>query len=92
MSLHFKKACSMIIHANDIKIESEKYYYLETDRKKQKELKKGDFEEEGRNIYRDKITIIGLKSIRANINLKKFIRYCIELGNILQRRASYAIK
>ncbi|SMN11608.1 hypothetical protein SPBRAN_1889 [uncultured Candidatus Thioglobus sp.] len=71
--LTFEKACSMIIHATDIDIQSQDYYYSEAISKKP--------EKATYRYYQGIITVVGEKKERAELNFKEFAKYCIKLSN-----------
>ena len=72
--LTFNKACSMIIHAIDIDIKSQDYYYSE-------DISTKPVKAEHR-YYQGIIIIIGKKKERAELKFEKFAKYCIELSNL----------
>lgn len=81
--LKFKQACSMIIHAKDIHTKVLDYYYSEDTSKPmpgQKAL-----------YFKDKITIIGQKKNRAEIEVRAFVQHCINLSNKI-KGVNHAIK
>ena len=73
--LKFKQACSMIIHATEITIRPPEYFYSEDG----KEVNASKQEQE--LYFQGKITIIGQKHERADIDLQQFAQYCIELSD-----------
>ncbi len=87
--LIFKKACSMIVHATDINIKSQDYSYR--DHPTDINIKSQDYSyselvskkpnEVKDRYYQGIITIIGEKKERAELNFKKFAKYCIKLSN-----------
>ncbi|SMN01781.1 hypothetical protein SPONN_35 [uncultured Candidatus Thioglobus sp.] len=76
--LTFEKACSMIIHATNIDIQSQDYYYSEADYNEaiSKKPEKAKY-----RYYQGIITVVGEKKERAELNFEEFAKYCIELSN-----------
>lgn len=79
-NLKFKDACSMVIHAKDIYIGPDKYFYNEyTDEEKSAKKKQKEY-------FKNKITITDRKKGRADIHLDKFAQYCVKLSNEISKR------
>lgn len=71
--LTFKKACSMIIHATNIDIKPQNYYYSEAISKKPEKAKD--------RYYQGIIIVTGEKKERAELDFEKFAKHCIKLSN-----------
>ncbi|MEM6405229.1 MAG: hypothetical protein AAF669_01340 [Pseudomonadota bacterium] len=70
--LDLHHACSMIIHASNIVTKSFDYYYHDKD---------DEYKSDKSILYfEDFITITGQKQQRAEIDIKKFVHFCIELS------------